>query len=88
MSCVVKTYPKQVSKTSRVRVVVKLSTTASAYRWGFLLPGDLPHFSLVRSTLGTLRQSWLLGAILVAYVQGGFQTVRGKSAQSLVAPDL
>ncbi|KAJ8788033.1 hypothetical protein J1605_022594 [Eschrichtius robustus] len=32
VSCAVKTYPKQVLKTSRVRAVAKLSTTASAYR--------------------------------------------------------
>uniref|UniRef100_A0A2K6EWH2 PHD finger protein 7 n=1 Tax=Propithecus coquereli TaxID=379532 RepID=A0A2K6EWH2_PROCO len=31
-SCVVKIYPKRVLRTSRAHVVVKLSTTASAYR--------------------------------------------------------
>nr|KAF6475651.1 PHD finger protein 7 [Rousettus aegyptiacus] len=31
-SCVVRTYPEQVSKISRAHAVVKLSTTASAYR--------------------------------------------------------
>ena len=44
MSCAVKTYPKQVLKTSRVRAVAKLSTTASAYRWGFLWTGDPPQW--------------------------------------------
>ncbi|KAB1264282.1 PHD finger protein 7 [Camelus dromedarius] len=38
VSCVVKTYPKPVLKTSRARVVVKQSTTASAYRWTKVLP--------------------------------------------------
>lgn len=41
-SCVVKSYPKQLLKTSRAHAVAKLSTTGSAYRWGFLCPGDLP----------------------------------------------
>lgn len=86
VSCVVKTYPKQVLKTSRVLVVVKLSTIASAYRWG--PPSGPSRFSLVQSTLGMFRQSWLLCSTQEAYLQGWFQAVRGKAAQSLVTPDL
>lgn len=65
-SCVVKTYPNRVLRTSRAHVVVKPSTTASAYRWGFFCPGalpPLPWFSAWnQSTLGVPQACLSFGA--------------------------
>lgn len=41
MSCVAKTYPKQVLRISGAHVVVKLSTTGSVSRWASFALGGL-----------------------------------------------